>query len=84
MLPEATYDDYALRGEAYQAEISANQAVTAFWRERESMNEFLVTAEPSVADEVRSQQREFATATNVASNTNDSANTNGPTCSLRT
>jgi methyl-accepting chemotaxis protein len=61
---QVAHDDFGSRGRAYEAEISADNAVTAFWRERESMNEYLVTAEPSVADEVAAEQKLFEAATN--------------------
>ncbi len=62
---QVAHNDFGSRGRAYDAELSADTAVTSFWRERESMNEYLVTADPSVADELVAEQQTFEAATNT-------------------
>jgi methyl-accepting chemotaxis protein len=43
--------------------ITAQQAVTLFWRERESMNEFLIQPSEQIVGEVRKEEAEFSSLT---------------------
>jgi methyl-accepting chemotaxis protein len=59
---EAALDARGRAAHAQAAELDAQRAATALWRERESMNEYLLNPSNVIADEVKAAQQEFGAA----------------------